>query len=1021
MGSRFLGLPAALVLLVADCAGQGIITTVAGTSQCCNSADGGLATNTWLTGVSGIAIDGQGNLFIMDASSGRVRKVNTAGVISTVAGTSTLGYSGDGGPATSAKLGGSSTYEGLAVDAAGNLYISDPENAVVRKVNAAGIISTVAGNGSPGFSGDGGPASSAQLQGPQGLAVDSAGNLYIADNRNNRVRKVNAAGIITTVAGNGNVVYSGDGVQANTTSVPGPTGLAFDSGGNLYISEDGTDIRKVDTTGLISTVAGENKKRGFSGDGGPATSANFKSPIGLAVDASGNLYIADSQNGRIRKVDAAGTITTFAGITGNASSPLGDGGPATSAYIPTPLGVALDAEGNVYVSSGGAGGRVRKVTAGAAISATPSSLSFSLTTGGANPAAQSLSVTGAGGSLSFTAAASTSSDGAWLSVSPLSGTAPATLTVSVNGAGLSAGVYQGAITLTPSGGGAQTFAVTLTVTGANAPAFASGAVLNALGYQPKLAPDTVFVVFGSGMGPASLTSGSPDYPTTVAGTSITLTPGGGGPSTNARIVYTFAGQVAGLLPSSITPGTYAMRVTYNGITSAPQNVTVVARSFGIATANSAGTGTAQATIGNINGGLSLTRFTTGSTSSGGLTWALTPAHPGDTLVLWGTGGGADPANDTGGTSGDQTDAGSFSVIVSGRPIRPLYAGASQGFPGLWQINFTLPADIAPDCFASVQVSAGGELSNLVTVPIAADGQSYCADPELTESALGQLDAGGTIALGGLSVAKFTSTSSLSTTAGAPPAVTTAVSESAAAAVALYTAAEYAAVTGGIKIQGCVVRDRTAPATARNPAQPEGYLDMGPRLPIGGPGIAPGASLGVANSNSGPAYGLVLTNGTLAGGGNYTITANGGTGVGPFSASVTLPVSFSIANWDSLNSIDRTKPLTLNWTSTGADQVYILGNTYAVVGKDASNTDILHTVEFSCQVPAAPGSFTIPAAVLSYLLPATLVASAQASGFAGLSMEAMNVQTLNVPLVSGGSTQYAAMTGIVGYTRNLAVQ
>lgn len=192
------------------------------------------------------------------------------------------------------------------------------------------------------------------------------------------------------------------------------------------------------------------------------------------------------------------------------------------------------------------------------------------------------------------------------------------------------------------------------------PVVDNGGVVNATGYQSKLAPDTVFVIFGAAMGPASIvTANGPNYPDSLGGTSITFTPASGGAAVNARMIYTVAGQVAGLLPSSITPGTYSVQVTYNGQSSAPQTVTVVARSFGIATANSAGTGPAQATIGNVNGGLSLVRFTSGSVAFNGHNYKLEPAHPGDTLVLWGTGGGSDPANDSGGTSGDQTKAGNW--------------------------------------------------------------------------------------------------------------------------------------------------------------------------------------------------------------------------------------------------------------------------------------------------------------------------------------------------------------------------
>jgi uncharacterized protein (TIGR03437 family) len=284
------------------------------------------------------------------------------------------------------------------------------------------------------------------------------------------------------------------------------------------------------------------------------------------------------------------------------------------------------------------------------------------------------------------------------------------------------------------------------------PVVTSGAIVNASGYQTTLAPDTVFVVFGSGLGPATLaTASAPNYPTSVGGTSIAFTPSAGGAVINAKMIYSIATQVAGLLPSSIAPGTYSVQVTYNNQTSNSETVTVAARSFGIATSNSAGTGAAQATIGNVNGGVSLVRMTGGSLSFNGLTWTLAPAHPGDELVLWGTGGGADPKNDTGGTSGDQTAAGKFSVSVDGTAITPLYSGAASGYPGLWQINFVLPQDIAADCFAYVQVTAGGQLSNGVTIAIAASGANSCSSA-IPAATLSKLDSGtGTVTMAGLNV------------------------------------------------------------------------------------------------------------------------------------------------------------------------------------------------------------------------------------------------------------------------------
>jgi uncharacterized protein (TIGR03437 family) len=1018
---RFLTL-SGIIIIPAFC--QGTINTLAGTATCCNSADGGQATNSWLGSAAGITVDKQGNLYIWESSFSKVKKVSTAGIISTVAGNGSPGYTGDGGPATSAELFANGSVSGLAVDDAGNLYISDGENHAVRKVDTTGTITTVAGTGAPGFSGDGGPANKALLDFPAGIALDNAGNLYIADSSNNRVRRVDKAGIITTVAGNGNVSYSGDNVQATATAVDRPEGVTVDSRGNLYISETSdARVRKVDSAGVITTVAGLTKKTpGFSGDGGPATAAQLYGPIGMAVDSAGNLYIADNVNGRIRKVDAAGIITTYAGIDGNASTPIGDGGPATKAFLGVPKDVALDAAGTLYVA-GSAGGvaRVRKITAAAGLSTSPSALSYSHSIGGTAAADQTVNVTSSGAAASFTATPSTTSGGGWLSVTPTSGTTPATLTVHVNPAGLPGAVYQGAVTLTPSGGATQTFAVTLTVTGAGAPVFTSDKVLNALGYQATLAPDTVFVIFGGGMGPTTLTvANGTDYPNTLSGTSVTFTPAGGGTAIDARMVYTSAGQIAGLLPSSITPGTYEVRVTYNTLTSAAQNVTVAARSFGIATANSSGAGTAQATIGNVNGGISLTRFTTSSIAYGGYTWTLSPAHPGDTLVLWGTGGGADPANDTGGTSGDQTAAGSFSVLVAGRTITPLYAGASSGYPGLWQINFTLPADVTPDCFATLQVSAGGALSNTVSIPIAAAGQNACSDPQLSTDMLKVLDAGGTVVGGGIGISKSTMTTSYIATAGAPTTTTTTQQEIASAGFAVYTAAEYAATNAGVKIGACTVTDRTAPANAKAPATPDGYADAGARLPISGPGIAPGAGLAIYSTNPGPVYDLLFSSGTL-GAGKYTVSGTGGTVVGAFSSTVPFPADFAASNLDAITTIDRTKPLTINWTGSSFDQVLITGSTYSVVGKDSSNNNILRTVIFNCQVPAGPGSYTVPTAVLSYLLPEGIDAASLAKGSGILAIQGVNSQTFSAPLVAGGQTAFAGVSATQAFSKNLAVQ
>jgi len=339
----------------------GAIFTVAGNGTEGFSGDGGPSTSASLNGPYGVAVDAAGNLYIADYGNSRIRKVNSAGgTITTVAGNGIGAYSGDGGPGTSASLWGPG---GVAVDAAGNLYIADTMNYRIRKVSPTGVITTVAGNGRYKFSGDGGPSTSAALHKPSGVAVDAAGNLYIADTYNNRIRKVSTAGIMTTVAGNGLATFSGDGGPGTSASLPGPGGVAVDAAGNLYIADAWNHrIRQVSPAGIITTVAG-NGVAGFSGDDGPATGAALRQPTGVAVDAAGNLYIADVGNNRIRKVSTAGIINT---VAGGGSGGGGDGGPATAASLSGPSGVAVDAAGNLYIAALGSRS-IRKVGPGGII------------------------------------------------------------------------------------------------------------------------------------------------------------------------------------------------------------------------------------------------------------------------------------------------------------------------------------------------------------------------------------------------------------------------------------------------------------------------------------------------------------------------------------------------------------------------------------------------------------------------------------------------------------------------------
>ncbi len=348
--------------------------------------DGGPATSANLYNPNGVAVDSSGNLYIADTSNNRIRKVAAGGTITTVAGTGTAGFSGDNGPATSANL---YNPTGVAVDGSGNLYIADRANQRIRKVAAGGTITTVAGNGTAGFSGDNGPATSASLSNPYGVAVDSSGNLYIADSSNQRIRKVAAGGTITTVAGSGTQGFGGDNGPATSASFSNPFGVAVDSSGNLYIADyTNQRIRKVSVGGTITTVAG-NGAGGFSGDNGPATSASLHSPYGVGVDSSGNLYIADLNNSRIRKVSAGGTITTVAGNGFSGSS--GDNGPATSASLYNPFGVALDNGGNLYIADQ-SNNRIRKVSAGGTITTVAGNGTFAFSGDGGPAISASLNV-----------------------------------------------------------------------------------------------------------------------------------------------------------------------------------------------------------------------------------------------------------------------------------------------------------------------------------------------------------------------------------------------------------------------------------------------------------------------------------------------------------------------------------------------------------------------------------------------------------------------------------------------------
>jgi uncharacterized protein (TIGR03437 family) len=684
------------------CSGQGVISTVAGNGVSNFTGDGGPATSASFH-PDGVTVDGAGNIYIADQNNNRIRKVDPNGIITTVAGNGSTQFTGDAGPATSSTVYIAAMHNGLAVDAAGNLYIADDGHHRVRKVDRNGIITTVAGNGSQNYSGDGVAATKTSLYRPTGVAVDPAGNLYIADTFNNRIRKVDPSGIITTIAGNGAIATAGDGGPAINASLFEPVCVALDALGNIYIADRSSNVvRKVDhSSGIITTVAG-NGTTGFAGDGGPATSAAFADLRSVALDSAGNLYLSDFGNHRVRKVDPSGVVNTIAGNGSNAPN-NGDGGPPTSANV-VPADVAFDSAGNYYIADWGHN-LIRKVTVGARVpglSVSASSLYFSAAINSNNtPGAQLVTVYTTGTvPLGFKLTASTTSGGNWMTVTPTSGNTPTIITASISNTP-PVGTHQGTITLTPAAADLPvlTIPVTFNVVATPPARPVITSVVNGASSKNGVTANALATIQGTNL--ASLTDNwnnalaSGQLPTSLDGVTVLFS---GRP---AYLTYISPTQINLLVPD-ISAGGVSVVVTNNGITptglfNTPSSVNGSA--FFVWPGNQAVATRQDYSYAVKNG-----------TFSGVATVA---AKPGDVLILWGTGFGPTiPATPVGiPVPSDKPYSASTAptVTINNVPATVYGAALASGYAGLYQVAIQVPTSLADGDWPIV-ATVGGVLS-----------------------------------------------------------------------------------------------------------------------------------------------------------------------------------------------------------------------------------------------------------------------------------------------------------------------
>jgi len=642
----------------------GNIDTVAGNGTCAFAGDTGLAVAAQICPAS-VQADAGGNLYIADYSNSRVRKVDTAGYITTVAGSGTWGSGGDGGPATRAEM---LTPSGVAVDRSGSLYIADLMERRVRRVNASGTISTVAGVGPPTRNGDGGDARDAWLLFPTAVAADADGNLYIADADDNRVRRMDASGTITTLAGTGQYGFRGDGGQARQATLAAPSDVLPDGTGGLLVGGP-YYVRRVASSGIINRVAGSGA-RGSSGDGGPATLARLGASIRVAIDAQGNTYVSDGSNHRIRKVTASGMIFAFAG-TGTAGL-AGDGGPAADAQLNGPAGLAVGPEGEVYIADAG-NGRIRKVDAGGTITTVASGAPLDTPTGLALDAAGNLYIADTGTHQIHRM----TPDG---TVSTIAGVPEGGFSGDGGPAHEARFCVPSSVAVDPAGNIFVADQCNYRVRKLQPVQVLPAGVVNiASRLHGPLAPGEIVAIGAAGIGPAErvdLTLTAEGAAATELGNTRVLVDGVAVP-----LLYAARGEVAAIIPYAVAGKSQAtLRVETGGHPTNAVTLPVAAAFPGIFTTGGKGSGQALA----LN-------------EDGSSNAETNPAAKDSLLTLFVTGDGqSDPPGTDGAIAGESAPrtGREVTVTLAGMQAEVVYAGGAQGLvAGFTRVTVRIPADL----------------------------------------------------------------------------------------------------------------------------------------------------------------------------------------------------------------------------------------------------------------------------------------------------------------------------------------